>query len=979
MKTEPETSPPSPPALEEKRSLLPDAVSHPLTMLLAVVIPQIILLIINLNAWHLISGEVDAEQRGMAIGLFAFQLVLLISGAAGAAWFWRKQTRIWWALQWLIVGPAVGYLVASCYRIHEIIPDSLQTWIVQPAPLVGMQFIFIMPAAFLAALNLACFRTRLSAGKDVGFSLGAGVGVPLLWFFIAQMGAWHIMDGRIVEVIVIGLFCLSSMVCVVGIVRCMVMLFTRTMKSGPVVQWLLVALIAIVGPVGGLLLNKTIPFPADFQSHYFYILAIGNGLVLSIPRLGSETWDRVVWLGQCLFFCFTVYFFLVFLPYLPLSILAMIVMGAGFLILVPTLLFVVHLQKLAAGMSSPRWIAIGVGATLLVPAYLYLEAKNDRRVLNQAIDYVYSPDLSGAGADFRGSKRDLKRSLLRLQQIKHGRYLPFLTEMYNQVVLDGLVLSDAKMVQIHTAFFGTAMPVLPVDHDRGSGSFFSPSLSVNAPRLGPPPHTDVDLVDVETKRTVENGMVRTLVTLELHNDTGRQGEFATTIAIPDGMFVSGYWLHIEDERVPGRIFEKKTAMWVYRMIRDATRRDPGLLTYDTPNQLSLRVFPMEANQTRVTVIEFLSPVGYDGALRIGERTLRDPSEAVGGVAIAPSAGDTSMVLVAGEHLKDLPRLKRQPYLRIIVDRSATGLDNEAYQKAIQRACAKFADVDQCLVSFANYRDQMMNGGEKVAVADLQAILAGYEAPALAGGFLQSRLLKADINRSYRDDETECPIYVFLLGVKTAAQGKEKLDWFRAQYPDYDCYFQSRGDAGQLQVQSLQTLAPTQETEQREVCLLRRSADTPVVAVRLDVRGQDRAAMIEGSGPLQVYDESQNGFRDIAVVSQIDDSHYQQAVFGRQMSLELKLNPARTAALLPRIVEHSRDSGVLLPDTAYIVVENTAQWKVLEQKEGKKLKGNHALDHMKTPEPIWLVVIAYGGYLLYGQLRQRRRRLGVCSV
>jgi hypothetical protein len=63
--------------------------------------------------------------------------------------------------------------------------------------------------------------------------------------------------------------------------------------------------------------------------------------------------------------------------------------------------------------------------------------------------------------------------------------------------------------------------------------------------------------------------------------------------------------------------------------------------------------------------------------------------------------------------------------------------------------------------------------------------------------------------------------------------------------------------------------------------------------------------------------------------------------------------------LREVVRLSRESGVLLPVTAYLVLENAAQEKMARLKEQQKLSGEDALDFLNTPEPdallIWLTV------------------------
>jgi hypothetical protein len=69
---------------------------------------------------------------------------------------------------------------------------------------------------------------------------------------------------------------------------------------------------------------------------------------------------------------FSLYFFFVFLPYTPLSILAIIVFGVGFLVLAPIFLVVLHLSLLhkssravLGGANQWRlWLA-GVGCALV--------------------------------------------------------------------------------------------------------------------------------------------------------------------------------------------------------------------------------------------------------------------------------------------------------------------------------------------------------------------------------------------------------------------------------------------------------------------------------------------------------------------------------------------------------------------------------------------------------------------------------------
>ena len=191
-----ENHPPEAPAPKaSKRRLLPGVVTHPLTLLIAIVVPQLILLVLNLRSYHLMSGEVTEFQLQLAALLFAAELVMLVGGFALMFWLWRRSEGVPWSCNLLIFVPPIVYLAFSSMKIHEIVPDSLQLWIVEPQKLIFYQFVFLMPATFLAALRLACFPMRTSRGKDVGISLGLAIGIPVFWYLALQVGRGMWMEG----------------------------------------------------------------------------------------------------------------------------------------------------------------------------------------------------------------------------------------------------------------------------------------------------------------------------------------------------------------------------------------------------------------------------------------------------------------------------------------------------------------------------------------------------------------------------------------------------------------------------------------------------------------------------------------------------------------------------------------------------------------------------------------------------------------
>ena len=54
----------------------------------------------------------------------------------------------------------------------------------------------------------------------------------------------------------------------------------------------------LLAPLGGLLLNRKIPFPCDFQSPGVYVLTVLNGLVLLLPSSRSPNRAALLWLAR---------------------------------------------------------------------------------------------------------------------------------------------------------------------------------------------------------------------------------------------------------------------------------------------------------------------------------------------------------------------------------------------------------------------------------------------------------------------------------------------------------------------------------------------------------------------------------------------------------------------------------------------------------------------------------------------------------
>lgn len=401
------------------RTVLPPLTRHPFLILLAVLLPQLVLLLINGHHLRLIWGELPQELRVSWTGLLTAQAVVLAGWTAYAAL--RRGRPVPVPAHAALLLTHVALLTGAVWALGTyLLPPAIERWIADREMLVFYQFVFLTPPIFLGLLALACFPSAVSRGRDVALSWATLLGIPFLWYLAGTV--WQNLS--LPNFILITLFAFSTALTIGAFLRLSTMAFLWTTAKGPTARAVLTFIVALAAPIGGLLLNRSISFPADFQSPVIYGLTILNGIALLLPALRQPQWNLALWLLRCALFPFTLYFFIVFLPFLPGAIPAMLYAGAGFLILAPTALFVIHAKTLMAGLQDlavRKRASTGFAAALIIPGAMALQMGIDRVTLHQAVNHLLTPDYR-QGDRFFGSRWAVGRALENMRDAKHGRY-----------------------------------------------------------------------------------------------------------------------------------------------------------------------------------------------------------------------------------------------------------------------------------------------------------------------------------------------------------------------------------------------------------------------------------------------------------------------------------------------------------------------------------------------------------------------------
>ncbi|MBN8787914.1 MAG: MSEP-CTERM sorting domain-containing protein, partial [Terrimonas sp.] len=262
-----------------------------------------------------------------------------------------------------------------------------------------------------------------------------------------------------------------------------------------------------------------------------------------------------------------------------------------------------------------------------------------------------------------------------------GNQTPYLSSYFNWIVLDNLTLSDSKINQIEKIFFGTSSFQLETtDFIRNE---------------------NVKITNITSKSTFDTAQQAWVswIDIEITNKGTSDwfSEYATTIDLPEGCWISDYYLYVNDKKEHGLLSEKKSAMWVFSNIRNENR-DPGILYYLTGNKVAFRVFPFSKGEIRKTGIEFLhkEPVQLKIDSNIVELGNHEQ-------VMEEYAGTENIVYVSTQQKRTLKLAQRKPVVQFLVDAS-NGKDRyvDTFTNQIEQFVRNNKDLcENAQISFGN--------------------------------------------------------------------------------------------------------------------------------------------------------------------------------------------------------------------------------------------------------------------------------------
>jgi hypothetical protein len=923
---------------------------HPKWIVFVTIIPSILLILVFWGDFKVIHPLLNSETKnrwltfGFSFGFMtAFQIAFIIY-----ALLKKQKITLFWALGTLLF--YLIYLYAFSYNFDLLIPRSIPNWMLT-GNLLLYTGTFLMPTMAFALFILVTLSVpenqNLNPWSNVLYAILFPMVAFVFFFIIApfwktvnQGFGIHSLLIIVIATIILFLFFL---------VRFIYTVMSKNAKNYKENVLIWKVLFAIILPLIGLSLtrknNSGLDFSdvfGDFSSLWFPFLAILNGVLICLPKKDNPRSHLFIFSLRMLTFAYTFYFFMVFLPFLPLSVIALFAIGIGILMLTPLILFIIHInvlhkdfQYLSQFYSKLKLRIIGFLAFLIIPSFITLDYWNDRNNLNQALNYVYSPD-------FSSNKKINEKALLRtLEAIKSNKsnsdfftssnQKPYLSSYYNWLVLDNLSLSETKINTLERVF----------SEEKHFRSFPESKLD-----------STVQISKLSSRSTFnkKGNYWTTWVDFQLTNTSAdfRMQEYTTLLNLPDGCWISDYYLYVGKRKEMGILAEKKSAFWIYSTIRNQNR-DPGILFYKSGNKVEFRVFPFVEKEIRKTGIQFIHKEPIE--LEIDGKIVKLGNE---NEKIDAHFEDETAIYVSSAEKRKLRKIKRKPYIHFMVDVSDPA-KKEKYTKAIEnftktnKQLCKNA-VISCVASYSICFSIDENWKTQIKEADSKG-----------GFFLERAIQKAFIAQK---QTATYPIFIVVTdNITTSIITKDFADW-KHLYPENNLFYHLKSH-NSLNAHFL-------DNNPFEIALNDTSIQVGNEVLVYPIGAKNKVYITDNQkGSLILKNATAAKSKKYAIQKDWLSGLQLQANYRNHIE-----HPELVDSDWIQQVKLSFQSRILTPYTSYLVVENQAQKNSLLRKQKQVLNGKQSFDledeSNEMSEPSW--VLAFFLLLIFIYFSKRKSRV-----
>jgi len=880
-------------------------------------LPVVLLFIIAFGQFDIIESLLSKENKLTWQNFALALLVLTVINFVYASYclFKKKDISIFYSTFNLVF--YIAFLYFYVQKNSEIVPFSIPQWMIT-SDVVFYPGTFLMPTLIHALLAIVVISIPKNKKANPWLNFLYGLIFPLISYLFVQIALplWQLPESNYSIHVVAVIFITITILFLFFICRGVYILVNS--RSNSLIKYALIwkITIAIILPLLGLLVNNGVLFGrnsyassspfGNFSSPIFYFLVIVNGVLLCLPKSKNDCYRLMRFLGLVACFPYLLYFFLIFLPFLPLSILAVIVIGIGFLMLAPLVLFIfqtnilyVEYIFLAKKYSENRTLICATLSLLIIPIFITTVYLRDKTVLKNALSYVYDSSYQN---NQKINKSSLSNTLKTIKQHKgingsgsSDEYLPFLTSYYNWLVLDNMILSDSKIATLEQIFFGT------------KSEFYSANTA-------DVPTAKIKTITTTSKYNKDQKFWETTIDLTLQNSNiDGSGNYETSFSLPNGCWISNYYLYVGNRKEMGILAEKKSALWIFKQIRNENR-DPGILYYLNVNNVAFKVFPFNKNEIRKTGITFIhqEPVVLNidsNLIPLGNSTIPMSSKIkqIANATYIPPAEKAKLTLI-----------QRTPEYHFIVDGSKGNapliksfvqrIENYIAIHKIDRKAVKINFTNSCSSS-----EELTNDWKNK-----------LEEQTFDGGYYLEAAIKQTLLNSYSQRSKKYPVIITVTdSIQNAVVLKDFSD-LQVTFPE-DISFYELDQQGKVWQHSL-IKAPLRRLQQID-----KIPANSKVFVWPNVKKPISYLANNNSPSIVTHNNAQK-------LAATNKKTWEAGLQMQAMWQESVLNPKEGEDKHLAMIKYSMQCQILSPVTSFIVVENEAQKRALKRKQEQILNG-----------------------------------------
>ncbi|MFK5976266.1 MAG: MSEP-CTERM sorting domain-containing protein [Sulfurovum sp.] len=816
----------------------------------------------------------------MMLGSFIYALYLII-----------KKELISYKFAFILLVISIVYIYLLLYSYDAIFPRSIPFWMMSSNSELYI-FSFLMPSILYALFMLVSYN--IDDEKSFTKYLIISITIPIGWylFFMLIIPLFRGYHSRLIEHFIAIISVTVGVVFLFSLLKWFYLFFRKRDNFFQKLKIILFPIITLILPIVGLNLNESSMF-GDFSSIWFYILTVVNAFFLMLPNLSNFTYRLVLFFARSFTFAYTLYFFFVFVPFVPLGVLALFFLFVGILILTPIIVTLVHIYILVEDFNYLRsnfnqniLVVTFFIALLMIPSFIYINYLNDKKVLFSAIDYIYKPNYEKKHYDI--DLESLKKTLESVKSHKSmnfrrgEREIPFLSSLFNYVVLDNLTLSDIKVHTIENIFWGNQNHIRQIQN-----------LSNN--------NVSIEDIDINTSFNAQTKTYRSFIhfSFKNHKESGRFQEYITTFRLPNGAYISDYYLDVKEKRKYGLLTDKKSAMWVYNQITKS-QKDPGILHYDQSGSIVFKVFPFSPNEVRKSGFEIIhtEPISF--------------------------SIDSHLIKLQAKELDKVLTHNKISYISKQIKSTLPKVDLPTYYHFVVDSSKSYRDLIKQIESFTTEHNISSNSF-KITLTD--TFTKEYNPIELDNryknkGFYLNRAIKEILYDYNKNKSRGYPLIIYLTNDEDGVIVDKSLSQFRTLYSLHPYFYQLNNGK-----------------------ILHYSFDNPKKALDTikDFRANIKALKYQNH---YLADNNQSTLLfnpNLQEINSVEPKSFKGAMILQNLQNAYYIESQNSNKEWRNIVKHSFNSHILTLFSSFIVVENKAQENMILAKQKEVMSGDSSLD------------------------------------